>query len=230
MSSSRAAQLAPVPGSCNPRTLRCQDARNYAVELRECCRSHVVTIMGVLAPAMTAAGVRWWADYGTLLGAVRNEQTKWADYPWLAQEGRETEGPRAGIVPHDKDADLGALYDDWVTFRGLRNTLERAGFNVRLNWARGSAKIYLSRTNHTNVDVFFWKRRRHSDVLYRQGYAQVDRYKGREFRERDLLPFSEVTWEGVRVPAPRDPEAFLAMRYGPGWKTPIMANNDGVVR
>lgn len=179
---------------------------------------------------MTAAGIRWWADYGTLLGAVRNPRTTWADYPWLRQEGRETAGPAPGIVPHDKDGDLGALWEDWVKFRALKGRIERAGLTVRLRWQSGSAKILISRTNHTNVDVFFWNRRRSNDVLFRKGYATVDRFKGREFRERQLFPLGQVQWEGMTLPAPVDPEAFLAMRYGPGWSKPIMANNDGVPR
>lgn len=186
--------------------------------------------MRVLVPLMDAAGIRWWADYGTLLGAVRNTQTTWADYPWLSQEGRTTPGPSAGIVPHDKDGDLGALWEDWIKFRALQSQIRRAGFDIRIRWQSGSAKILTSRTNHTNVDVFFWHKRRNTDVLYRRGYAGVDKFKGREFRERDLMPLTKVEWEGMQIPAPRDPEAFLAMRYGAKWRTPIMANNDGIVR
>jgi phosphorylcholine metabolism protein LicD len=66
--------------------------------------------------------------------------------------------------------------------------------------------------------------------MYRSGYAQVDRFKGKEFHEDLLFPLTTVKWEGRTLPAPRDPEAFLAMRYGPNWMTPVMANNDGIPR
>lgn len=190
----------------------------------------MIEIMGVLQTVMDRHGIRWWADYGTLLGAVRNPLTRWSDFPWLPQEGRADQTIAPGIVPHDKDGDLGALGEDWVKFRTLRNEIERAHLMCNINWTRGSAKICLSRTNHTNVDVFFWYQKRRSDRMYRKGYAAVDRFKGKEFSVTELMPFSTVQWEGLTLPAPRDPEAFLAMRYGPNWRTPVKANNDGVVR
>lgn len=212
--------------ACTRRTARCSDARDYNRELRECCRSHVQAIMRDLTSALNNAGITWWADYGTLLGAVRNPMTTWADYPWLPQrEG----GPAAGIVPHDKDGDLGVLWDDWQKYRALRLSLERLGYSVALNGIRGSSKVFLSTRNHTNVDVFFWRRKR-DGTMYRVGYAQVDRFKGREFPESYLQPLETVTWEGMQLKAPNNPEAFLEMRYGSTWRTPLPANNDGVLR
>lgn len=224
-----AQRFAPPAVDCSRRTVRCANAREYNSELNACCRSHQIEIMTALVSMASERGVRLFADYGTLLGAVRNPMTRWADYPWLRQDGRTTDGPAPGIVPHDKDGDLGGIWEDWNAFRQMRPALERMGFSVRLVWARGAAKIFYSRTNHTNVDVFFWLTRKNG-TMYRKGYAQVDQFKGREFPSRDLLPFSTVTWEGLTLNAPRDPEAFLAMRYGPNWRTPIMANNDGVKR
>lgn len=179
--------------------------------------------------ALKRAHVTWWADYGTLLGAVRNPQTAWSDYPWLPQAGRSTPGPSAGIVPHDKDGDIGALWSDWARYRSMRVLLERCGYHISLNGGRGSSKVFYSKTNHTNVDVFFW-RERPDGTMFRNGYAQVDRFKGREFNKSLLFPLGKVEWEGLVLPAPRDPEGFLLMRYGPNWKTPIPANNDGQER
>lgn len=214
---------------CTRNTPRCSDARDYNHELRECCRRHVVDLMRTLAPLLDSMKVRWWADYGTLLGAVRNPLTTWADYPWLPQEGRTTKGPAAGIIPHDKDGDLGILWADWPKVRKLRSSLIKAGYNVTSNYLRGSMKVRVSAMNHTNVDLFYWHERRDGS-LYRKGYANVDEFKGREFHKSLLFPFSQVEWEGLGIPAPRDPEAFLEMRYGKKWMTPIPANNDGVVR
>jgi hypothetical protein len=108
---------APPRDPCTQRTLRCSDARDYNVELRECCRAHVRQVMADLTDMMNKAHITWWADYGTLLGAVRNPTTKWSDYPWLPQDGRTTAGPAAGIVPHDKDGDLGALWSSRLRWR-----------------------------------------------------------------------------------------------------------------
>ena len=92
----------------------------------------------------------------------------------------------------------------------------------------GSIKVRLSKLNHTNLDVFFWLN--DAGVRRRPRYISVDSFKGRDFPASMLEPMSTVTWEGIELPAPADPEAFLEMRYGPNWRTPIAANNDGVLR
>lgn len=215
---------------CTTRTTRCSDARDYHRELRKCCREHVRTIMADLTTAMTDAGIVWWADYGTLLGAVRNPMTTWADYPWLPQDGRTTAGPAPGIIPHDKDGDLGALWAHWMEFRALRRPLEKMGYSLQLNAVRGAAKVFRSVRNHTNVDVFFWRKKKDGSAMYRVGYAQVDQFKGREFSPSYLENMGTVPWEGLRLVSPARPEQFLEMRYGPNWRLPIPANNDGVMR
>jgi hypothetical protein len=215
---------------CTKATGRCADARDYNSELRECCRAHVRALMQTTAEFLNHIGAVWWADYGTLLGAVRNPMTSWSDYPWLRQEGRETSGPAPGIVPHDKDGDVGVLFESWdAASRKFRAWLGNRCFHLHMNQRRCSLKARLSTLNTTNVDLFFW-RERANGVLYREVYATVDRFKGKEFPKSMLFPLTTVEWEGMKLPAPRDPEAFLEMRYGPRWRTPIAANNDGIPR
>lgn len=209
--------------------MRCHDARDHKLELAECCRGHIIQLMGEVAPRFDAEGVVWWADYGTLLGAVRNPMTTWADYPWLSQEGRTTPGPHAGIIPHDKDADLCFLAEHIGAVNRVGKAMKALGYNARAQVPREKCKFKLSARNATNVDSF-GVRRREDGTMYRQHYAQVDWCKGREFHESILFPLTTVEWEGMTLPAPRDPEAFLEMRYGPNWRTPIPANHDGVMR
>ena len=186
--------------------------------------------MDTTSTFLTGLGIPWWADYGTLMGAVCNPLTTWADYPWLEQEGRTTPGPHAGIIPHDKDADIGVEMKYWdIVRRRFRGVLSSRGFYMYMNLGRHSIKARLSYKNHTNVDIFFWRERR-DGTMYRDRYASVDTYKGREFPKSMLFPLSTVTWEGMTLPAPKDPEAFLEMRYGPDWRTPVMANNKGEKR
>lgn len=213
---------------CERHTPRCIDARDYNVELRECCRGHVVQMMSDLVPLLNESGATWWADYGTLLGAVRNPLTTWADYPWLPQEGRTTPGPHAGIIPHDKDADLGVLESDWSKLKPVWKALQQKGYNIVLKRARTAVKMFLSRRNETNIDLFFWLER--EGRMFRRRYASVDRCKGREFPKEWLKGMTSVPWEGLTLPAPADPERFLAHRYGPNWMVPVAANHDGIER
>lgn len=224
---------------CTSLTARCADARDYRRELRECCRAHIRGLMVVVQEFLDRNKVVWWADYGTLMGAVCNPLTTWADYPWLPQEGRPP-GPLApGIIPHDKDADIGVMMTPgWDICRlRLEEHLRRNHYHLYRNVHRHSMKARVSRKNQTNVDLFFWReagpreaKRFKPGTLFRDKYAVVDKYKGREFHKDMLFPLSTVPWEGLTLPAPRDPEAFLAFRYGPDWRTPVMANNKGVLR
>jgi hypothetical protein len=207
--------------TCTPNTARCADARSYQHVLRPCCRGHVIQITRHVADAFVSIGIPFWADYGTLLGAVRNPLTTWDNYPWLPQSDQPIP---PGIVPHDKDADIGVLFVDWDrTCRAVSTLRETHGYDIIERHYRGSIKVRLSQKNHTNLDIFFWHQKPNG-LLFRRGYASVDAYKGRHFHRDLLFPLSTVEWEGITLPAPRDPEAFLAMRYGPDWRIPIPAN------
>lgn len=221
--------IAAEVAACTRDTPRCDGARKYENELRKCCRGHVITIMQTLIPLFDAARVRWWADYGMLLGAVRNPLTKWSDYPWLSQKGRSTPGPHAGIIPHDKDGDLGILAADLPKLRRIKAYLLRQGFDVVEKAGSSNFKVRLSRRNHTNVDIFHWGERE-DGTLFRRRYISADEFKGREFPKSFIEPMGKVVWEGLTLNAPNNPKKFLEMRYGPNWMTPVCANHDGVRR
>ena len=224
------ASVQPTPGVCSRETVRCSDAREYSKELRPCCRGHIRQIVAHVMGAFGAQKLGWWADYGTLLGAVRNPLTTWADYPWLEQGGRANTPLAPGIIPHDKDADIGVLYSDWgrawLAVMALR---QKHVYRITAHSHRGSMKVRLSAQNNTNLDIFFWHQKPNG-LLFRRGYARVDDYKGKHFHREMLFPLGTVEWEGMTLPAPRDPEAFLAMRYGPTWRTPLPTNHDLVAR
>jgi len=223
------AGIAAPLGACTRETLRCADASSYQAVLRPCCRGHLRQVVADTVAQLVAHEVTYWADYGTLLGAVRNPLTSWADYPWLPQEGRPEGTLAPGIVPHDKDADFGVFVTDWPKLMRVGAALERMGYNILIRPHAGSVKVRLSSVNHTNLDLFTW-RERAGGVFYRVRYISVDTYKGRDIPAGRLLPLGTVEWEGMTLGAPVNPEAFCAFRYGKDWRTPIAANNDGVRR
>lgn len=201
--------------SCTRDTPRCDTATSYLHNLPDCCRSHIVDIMRAMRSLLRQANIPWWIDYGTLLGAVRN----------------------GGIIPWDKDGDCGFLASDLPRFRALSaNWTGRSGqiptssgplHVVRKN--TNNMKVRWSATNHTNIDFFYWTERANG-TLYREKYASVDRYKGRAFHRDRLFPLSTIKWEGLTLPAPRDPEWWCEFRYGADWREPIRANNDKLAR
>lgn len=213
-------------GDCTRETGRCADAKNYRAELRPCCRNHVRQIVADTAALLTEYGVTWWADYGMLLGAVRNPLTTWKDYHWLPQEGKPSGPLSPGIVPHDKDADAGFMGADWSKLMRVRSGLERKGYVVLVKPHGLKMKVRLSQSNTTNLDLFGW-REKVGGILFRPRYINVDNYKGRDFPAKWVKPMGAVQWEGLTVPAPNNPVEFCAFRYGASWMTPIPANHDG---
>lgn len=223
-----ASSIAPIrPEGCNRETARCANARDYGQLLNPCCKAHLKQIVSDVATVFEEFRVTWWADYGTLLGAVRNPMTTWADYPWLPQDNPAPLVP--GVVPHDKDADFGVFGINFNAMCRMRTKLERMGYRVLVRPGGRSMKVRLSHANWTNADFFNWIEGS-GGVLKRLSYTGADQYKGRHFHKDILFPLSAVEWEGLTLPAPKDPEAFAAFRYGPTWKTPVRANHDGVAR
>lgn len=222
---------------CTPDTARCNAASRYHLDTPDCCLQHQRAVMDHVADMLEEAGVRWWMDYGTLLGAVRNPMV----------------GHPPGIIPYDKDGDIGVFGPDWddilslrpdvpwgeIEKRGARPNRTRIidGFewchklkrSKHLYTAGHSIKVRRSERNENNVDIFPWYRR-DDGTYHRIRYVGCDRYKGREFHEDRLLPLTELEWEGRMLPAPADPEWFCAHRYGENWMTPLRKNNDRVKR
>lgn len=234
--------------SCTKETARCATATSYMHNLPACCRSHLVSMMADIKTLFDAAGITWWMDYGTLLGAVRNP----------------LRGEEPGILGHDKDADICIMEPDAVKLaemvdwnrgsgglrpqgvlvgpqsgplnivrklprekpRNPRETDEQ--YRERVKYTAGcSWKVRWSAVNHTNIDIFEHKTR-DDGTMYRERYISVDKYKGREFPRDKLFPLIRLPWEGLMLPAPADPEWFCEMRYGKGWREPLRANNDKV--
>lgn len=219
---------APVQG-CTRQTLRCGTARDYGHALNDCCRGHIVRIVRDTMALFAEFGIVSWLDYGTLLGAVRNPMTTKADYPWLDQS-RLPDGPiPPGVVPHDKDADIGVYTTDWSKLMRVAAALNRKGYQAVVRHHSALIKVRLSQRNHTNLDVFSWALDSRG-TLRRRTYIRVDQFKGRDFPAAWVADLRPVPWEGMELMAPADPEAFCEFRYGPKWRTPVAANHDGVRR
>jgi hypothetical protein len=216
-----AASTRSVP--CTRETQRCADATRYDAVLPDCCRGHLRRMVADIMRVLDSRNIVWWADYGTLLGAVRNPLTTAADYPWLTLPAAPIP---PGIIPHDKDADFGILGVGFDVLKNLQQLLQREGYDAQLRQLGPSLKVRLSSSNKTNVDLFVW-RERSDGMLLRNHYIAVDAFKGREFPKTELFPLSTVEWEGLALPAPRDPAAFCEFRYGSTWRTPVAANHDG---
>jgi hypothetical protein len=174
--------------------------------LRDAVRmpAHSIETLAILAPSLDDAGIRWWIDYGTLLGFVR--------------EGR--------MIPYDSDIDLGVMADDMAKVLALAPALRKAGLDTcfhvpGLTRYDSGDWFHVTRRpgNPNGVDVFPWYV--DGPMFDRRRYCVADRRKGQAFPALRLLPLSRATWEGIEVNVPADPEWFAAHRYGADWRAPV---------
>lgn len=198
----------PHRDGCTEETPHCPESRTYKLDTPECCRNHLRDLVFEMADLLDESGVTWWMDYGTLLGAVRS----------------------GGVIPHDKDQDLSFLATDWDKVRSLPIKEPRTfDHHPPGQGATGDNMVYgLSSVNRAAVDLFPWYD--DGQHLYRKRYYPVDQFKGRDIPKDHLFPLTRIPFEGRDLPAPRNPEEFVAFRYGPDWKTPIRSHHDRVKR
>lgn len=160
----------------------------------------IVAVQELLA----SEGVTAFADFGTLLGLVR--------------EG--------GLLPHDLDIDMGVVVDDSLDVARIRTAMERFGFKVwREYYIDGSVVESSFRLLGVKLDISFYRNEgdtSHVWLFYR------DPEKEYGPRERDIVKmtysaidgYSSVDVHGTSIVIPANPERLLEEKYGPHWRTP----------
>lgn len=148
-------------------------------------------------PALAACGVTPMLCYGSLLGAVREN----------------------AFLGHDDDVDL--LYFDGSTSREemlarrgeLIERLAAHGFTSPGGLDKGLVNFHI-RNADGKLDLFpCWREGSNLQVMMK--YPTY-----RPIPAKMVLPPSETGLYDRRYPAPADPEAFLAERYGSNWRVP----------
>lgn len=147
--------------------------------------------------ALEKAGVEPFVAYGTLLGAVREQD----------------------FIGHDSDADLGYVsrFENPVDVIRESYELQRrlSAMGLRINRYSGAAfkvSIIEEDGKSRGLDVF--------GGLMRDGRLYLMGEVGEVFEREWLLPRSTATLAGREVPIPAQPEHLLAAMYGPHWKVP----------
>ncbi|XP_027563649.1 fukutin-related protein [Neopelma chrysocephalum] len=162
-----------------------------------CCLRALRETARHVARELEAAGVRYWLEGGSLLGAAR----------------------LGDIIPWDYDVDLGIYREDAGKCRWLA-AVEAQGRPVEdpqgFLWEKAAEgefyRVHYSRVNRLHVDLW--------PFYARGGTMTKDTWLGHpqdvEFPESFLRPLVPVAFAGFTAMAPNNARAFLELKFGPG--------------
>ena len=145
-----------------------------------------------------SVNLRYWIDFGTLLGAVRD----------------------GNMIPWDWDVDVGVMKEDIVAMPELPDLLKSHGLLVRRS-SRCRLAICLARNNESCLDVFMHVIRKADNFVIRCELDDVFRY---QFPASFVQPTKPIMFEGHMVQGPNHPEEMLKLYrypYSYGWAVPM---------
>ncbi|NXY80653.1 FKRP protein, partial [Glareola pratincola] len=161
-----------------------------------CCLRALRETARHVAGALEAAGVRYWLEGGSLLGAAR----------------------LGDIIPWDYDVDLGIYQEDvgkcrWLAAAAAGEPVEDAEGFLWEKAAEGDFyRVHYSRSNRLHVDLW--------PFYPRGGVMTKDTWLGHpqdvEFPESFLQPRVPMAFAGFTAMAPNNARAFLELKFGPG--------------
>jgi hypothetical protein len=157
----------------------------------------VLEAMHIVLGALEDLGVEGFLAYGTLLGAVRDQD----------------------FIGHDSDADLGYVSSHSEPVRviaesfKLQRRLQEMDFEVR-RYSGLAFKIVVREADGAKrgLDVF--------GGFMREGHLFLMGEVGHPFEREWIYPRATALLAGERFPVPADPEQLLQVMYGPGWRVP----------
>ncbi len=166
-----------------------------------CCTEHLLELTDYMHELLARNGITHWLDYGTLLGAVR-EQT---------------------FIPWDEDVDFSVLQVDAPAIFALEPEITAAGYTLETPEPT-VIRINYSPTNKAPLDLFFWKE---EDGMLHAEFDPSSDWPGihgrTSFPKSYVEPMGTVHIYDRQLPAPSPVHQFLVEhRYGPDYMVPAL--------
>ena len=150
-------------------------------------------------------GYLFFFDMGTLLGMVR--------------EGR--------LLKHDMDIDIGVIVTEEAHKTQLRTLLASSGAQLKYEYVVPELGIIEQSYLYQGVkfDISYYYREVDQDVCYLMYRDPAKAYSNLQMDVVQLTcptitATTKVAFQGLKVNAPANPEAYLAVRYGENWRIP----------
>jgi GR25 family glycosyltransferase involved in LPS biosynthesis/phosphorylcholine metabolism protein LicD len=147
----------------------------------------------------TNNGLKYFADGGTFLGAVRSK----------------------GIIFNDDDLDVGIMYKDRKKFLDLVPDLKKCGYSISKSWF--GYKIFYTKRKKIEgfdysfpfLDVLLYKK---IDGKYRLAYKYArEEWPKEKWAEKDLFPLKLYEFGNFEIYGPNDHQTYFDTYYGKDW-------------
>lgn len=164
-------------------------------------------LMKFLAATFEEEGLKYWLDFGSLLGMVRNGK----------------------LIEHDHDVEMSIFEEDLPKLVALREKIRKQKYKLdykdlsvehpKWKWPQ----IRLPKSKELDVEIMAYRAWPPRDG----DESKCVKVRGYSARHRALIAprefFAEldsIEYEGVNIAIPSKVEEYLHLRYGPNWKTP----------
>ncbi|XP_044263379.1 fukutin-related protein [Tribolium madens] len=160
-----------------------------------CCLSNLRKTAKHVFNTLDEAGIRYWLEAGSLLGAMRS----------------------GDILPWDHDVDVGFNRDDllrspWLKKAKDKPVVDSKGFLWEKATGGNFYRVNYSKTNKMYVNLFpFYSK---NGTMVKDSWFTS--HKNMEFPENFLHPMSSIEFIGRQVPSPNNIRDFLELKFGKG--------------
>lgn len=156
-------------------------------------QTDLLQMLPYLVNLLETNNVKYWLDWGTLLGAVRDGK----------------------MIPWDFDIDLGIFDDDVAKVLALRVETWKDGYDIMPCPVLSSKLMFYKKDNHGeafHIDMDSWLK---DGDVYRSNFNQEIIHT-----EEELSEFETIDFEGSAYPCPKNPDEVVERFFGEDWRTP----------